>query len=115
MDIFSLSDKAIAQELGRRIRALRLRKNITQQELARAAMLSLNAIKSLESGRGKLSTLIAVLRELGSLEQLDSFIPETPISPLQLARMQGKQRQRARGERGHKRVAGTKSKGEPEW
>jgi len=115
MDVYSLSDKGIAQELGHRIRALRLRKNITQQELAGAAMLSLNAIKSLESGRSKLSTLIAVLRELGALEQLDRFLPDTAISPMQLASMQGKQRERATGERGRKRVAGAKSKGEPEW
>jgi transcriptional regulator with XRE-family HTH domain len=99
MDLYTLSDRGIAQELGNRIKALRLRKNITQKQLAEAATLSLNAIKSLESGRGKLSTIIAVLRELGALEQLDSFIPETSISPMQLARMRGKVRERASGER----------------
>ncbi|MGD8934153.1 MAG: transcriptional regulator, partial [Gammaproteobacteria bacterium] len=50
-------------------------------------------------GSGKLSTVIAVLRELGALEQLDSFIPDDTISPLQLAKMQGKQRERASGRR----------------
>jgi len=99
MDFYSLSDKAIQQELGHRIKALRLRKNLTQKELAEAVTLSLNAIKSLESGRGKLSTLIAVLRELGALDHLDKFIPEISISPLQLAKMQGKERIRASGKR----------------
>ena len=99
MDFYSLSDKAVEDELGNRIKALRLRKNITQKELAEAATLSLNAIKSLESGRGKLSTLIAVLRELGALDHLNSFIPEPSISPIQLAKMQGKERERASGER----------------
>ena len=61
--------------------------------------MSLNAIKSLESGRGKLSTLIVVLRELGALDHLDSFIPEISVSPMQLAKMQGKVRERASGER----------------
>ncbi|WP_126454463.1 helix-turn-helix domain-containing protein [Sulfuriflexus mobilis] len=99
MDFYSLSDKAIGEELGKRIKALRLRKNITQTELAAATTLSVNAIKSLESGRGKLSTLTAVLRELGALDDLNSFIPETSISPIQLAKMQGKVRERASGGR----------------
>ena len=99
MDFFSLSDNAIENELGQRLRALRLRQNISQKALAEATMLSLNVIKGLESGKGKLSSLIAVLRQLGALDQLDSFIPEPGISPLQLAKTQGKIRQRASGER----------------
>ncbi|MHB8564446.1 MAG: helix-turn-helix domain-containing protein [Acidiferrobacteraceae bacterium] len=99
MDLYSFSDKGIAEELGGRIRALRLRKNITQKKLSEATTLSLNAIKSLESGRGKLSTLIAILRELGALDHLDSFIPEPSISPVQLVKMRGKGRERASGQR----------------
>lgn len=110
MDFYSLSDKGVEDELGRRIKALRLRKNITQKQLAEATTLSLNTIKSLESGSGKLSTVIAVLRELGALDQMDSFIPEPSISPLQLAKMQGKQRERASGGRRKRR-----QKDESEW
>jgi len=99
MDLYSLSDKGIEEELGSRLRALRLRKNVTQKALAEATTLSLNTIKSLEAGRGKLSSLIAVLRELGALDNLNSFIPEPKISPIQLAKMQGKGRERASGER----------------
>jgi transcriptional regulator with XRE-family HTH domain len=96
MDFYSLSDKAIEEELGGRIRELRLRKNMTQQELAEATQLSLNTIKALEGGRGKISTVIAVLREMNHLEQLDNFVPESGISPLQLAKIKGKKRVRAR-------------------
>lgn len=115
MDFYSLSDDGVAEELGVRIKALRLRKNITQDKLAGAVMLSLNSIKSLESGRGKLSTLIAVLRELGVLEQLDSFIPEATVSPLQLAKMKGKQRARASGKRQQSQTMSDKPEGEAEW
>ncbi len=97
MDLYAMTDKSIAAELGQRIRSLRLRNNVTQQQLAEATSLSLNSIKSLEAGKAKLSTLIAVLRELGALQELDNFIPEPGISPLQLAKMQGKKRQRASG------------------
>lgn len=73
------------QELGNRLRALRLRKNITQEELAQRALIAVGTIKSLEKGKGKLSSLIAVLRELDSLEQLDNLIPPITLSPLQMA------------------------------
>mgnify|MGYP001818190608 FL=1 len=98
MDFYSLSDKGIEAELGRRLKSLRLRKNITQKALAEATTLSLNTIKSLEAGRGKLANLIAVLRELGALDHLDQFIPLPSISPIQLAKRRGKPRQRASGE-----------------
>lgn len=99
MNFYSMTDKGIGAEMGHRIRSLRLRKNLTQQQVANRAALSLNAIKSLESGKGKLLTIIAVLRELGALDALDNFIPEPAISPLQVARQQGKIRQRASGDR----------------
>ncbi len=99
MDLYSMTDKGIGMEIGRRIRALRLRRNLTQQQVADAAALSLNAIKSIESGKGRLLTLIAVLRELGALDAFENFIPESHISPMQLARQQGKIRKRASGRR----------------
>jgi len=107
MDFYSLTDKGVRAEIGSRIRSLRLRRNLTQQQVADAAALSLNAIKSLESGKGKLLTLIAVLRELGGLDGLESFIPEPAVSPLQLVRRQGKNRQRASGRRGNEDKAET--------
>ncbi len=100
MDFYSMSDKGIVAELGGRVKSLRLRRNLTQQQIADATALSLNAIKALESGKAKLTTLVAVLRVLGALDGLDTLVPELTISPLQLARQQGKKRQRASGTRG---------------
>ncbi len=110
-NIYSLSDKHIEDMLGHRFKSLRLHNNRSQQSLADATALSLNTIKALESGRGKLATIIAVLRELGELEQLDHCIPEITISPLQLARTQGKQRERASSKRepGPSDASGAKS------
>ncbi len=112
MKFCSLSDKAIEEELGRRIKALRLRKNITQKNLANTTRLSINTIKSLEVGLGKISTVIAVLRELEATDQLNNFIPEETISPLQLVKMQGKKRERASS-----KISGKANdeEGESEW
>ena len=100
MDYYIVSDSTILKELGERLRKLRLRKNITQEELAERAVLSVGTIKSLEAGKGKLSTLVAVLRELGALDQLDQFIPPVTISPIKMAEASSKssnKRERASG------------------
>ncbi len=96
MNLYAMTDSAILLELGGRVKALRLRKNRSQKELSEATLLSLNAIKSLEQGKAKLTTVVAVLRELGALEEINHFIPEISISPIELAKRQGKRRLRAR-------------------
>ena len=85
MNHYSMSDKAILNDLGGRLKSLRIRRNITQESLAEMTLLSLGTIKSLEVGKAKLSTIIAVLRELDALHELDSFIPQTHISPIEIA------------------------------
>jgi len=100
MDFYVASDSTILKELGERLRALRLRKNITQEGLAERTLLSVGTIKSLETGKGKLSTLVAVLRELGALDQLDQFLPPVTISPIKMAEASSKsssKRERASG------------------
>ena len=84
-DYYTASDSAILAALGKRIRELRRRKNLTQIALAERTLLAVGTIKSLEAGKAKLSTLVAVLRELGALDQLDQFIPPITISPLKMA------------------------------
>ncbi len=72
-------------DLGRQIRALRLRQNIKQQQLARRAGIALNAVKNLESGRGAtLRSLIQVLRVLDRVDWLRALAPPVSISPLQM-------------------------------
>lgn len=112
-DYYAQSDRAIAHALGRRLRALRLRKNRTQEEVADSAAISVGTLKALESGKGKLETVIAVLRELGALDSLASFIPEPTASPLQLAQRQGRPRRRASGK--HRAAPANDGEADPEW
>ena len=90
-----ISDQEILTSIGNFIHDLRLKSNITQKMLASRAGVSINSIKALESGCGKLSVFVIVLRELNALEYLDDFIKTPEVSPLQLAKLHGKQRQRA--------------------
>ncbi len=93
----SMTDKAVSAELGHRIEQLRLERNMTQQQLAAAVGLSRVTYGKLVSGEAKLVNVIAVLRVLGQLDLLEKAVPEAVFSPLEQLKLQGKQRQRARG------------------
>lgn len=96
MSIYGMSDRAIVREIGRRLKKHRLRRNLTQRRLADRAGVSRPTISDLERGKPfEVLTLIRVLRALRSLEAIDAFLPDPGISPLQLAKMRGKERQRA--------------------
>ena len=96
MNYYSMSDKAILREVGRRLRRRRLDENLSQQRLADLAGLSRTTVSDLERGApAGMLTLIQVLRALGGLEELDAFLPEPGPSPLQLAKMKGRERRRA--------------------
>ena len=66
MDFYSMTDTGIVTEIGSRIKSLRLRKNLTQQQVSEATALSLNAIKSLEEADDKLKK--ATVLELAAVE-----------------------------------------------
>lgn len=70
-------------ELGRQVRTLRKRAAMTQQDLGRAAKVSIGTIRNLERGAGStLATLIAVTRVLGRTEWLGALAPLVVVSPL---------------------------------
>lgn len=98
MNYYDMSDQALLQEIGRRVRRRRLNKNITQTSAANISGVSRNSVQSLESGKGvHLLALIRILRTLDSLDGLDAFLPDPGLSPLQVAKMMGRIRQRASG------------------
>jgi len=96
MSFSTISDAAVLAELGGRIRRQRLNINITQTDLAKKAGVSRTVVQKLEQGEAiMLDGWLRILRSLGALDQLDAFLPDPGISPLQLARLQDQERQRA--------------------
>lgn len=89
------SDKEITEIMGSRLRAARLRSNISQEQLATAAGISIKAVQTAEKGESRLPTYIKILRVLDALDHLDNFLPEPSISPLEVVKLQGKLRKRA--------------------
>ena len=90
---------AIAEELGERLKRARLNRDMTQAEVAERAGVSRLAVLNAEKGNVRLKVLVAVLSALDLAGQLDLFLPSQDVSPIQLARLKGKTRQRASGQR----------------
>lgn len=97
MDFPSTSpDAAVLREIGERVARLRLRRNLTQAELAKRAGVSKRTVLRLESGEStQLTNLIRVLRALGMLEDVLRAIPAAQASPIEQLQANGKQRRRA--------------------
>jgi hypothetical protein len=101
MNLAGASDGAVLFMVGSRIRTERLNQNRTQMEVAHAAGIGVRVIDRLENGKGcRLDSFIRILRSLGKIDQLDAFLPDPGISPLQLAHFAGRQRKGASGKRG---------------
>lgn len=94
------TNQEIAAEIGRRIQRYRLSALTpapTQRVIAAKAGIAEPTIKRLEGGgNATILTMIAVLRELGLLGNLDLLVPENlEPSPLEVLRQTPTPRQRA--------------------
>ena len=84
-------------ELGRQIRALRLRQNIDQGQLAKRAGIALNAVKNPESGKGAtVRSLSHVLRALNRTDWVRALAPAVSISPVQMLKAKTPRRRASR-------------------
>lgn len=84
-------------ELGRQVRALRLRQNLDQEKLADRAGIALNAVKNLEAGKGAtIRSLIQVLRVLNRVDWLRALAPSVTISPVQMLKAKAPRRRASR-------------------
>ena len=81
-NIYMLSDTDLIHRIGVKIRECRLKQNISQQNLAQTAGVSLSSVIRMEEGKIKsFDTFVRILRTLGKLEMFDTLISEEPISP----------------------------------
>ena len=109
--IEDLSNADLLKEVGRRIANLRITARMTQGELAAKAGLSRYALSRLENGAGgiRLDSFLSVLRCLNALNRLSALLPESTLTPIQVAEMEG------RAKKMPKRVRSSRSKAMRVW
>ncbi len=80
-----MTDQAVLDTLGTRLAAARVRRNLTQDAVARQAGISKRTLEGIEAGRSpRLVSLVRVLRVLDLVEGLDVLVPDEGPSPVEL-------------------------------
>jgi transcriptional regulator with XRE-family HTH domain len=97
----NLSDEAVLGELGRRLAAVRLARNLTQAAVAEQAGVSKRTVERLESGEvaARLSAFVRICRVLGLVDQFDQLVPAPITSPVEQLKLVKRRRKRASGSR----------------
>lgn len=112
----SMSDKAIITSIGEYLKHQRLTQNKTQAKIAEAAGINRWTMSQIENGEAiSLTSLIQILRALNLFNVLDGFRIETQISPIALAKLEKKKRQRARNKENNPPSRQAGKQNESEW
>lgn len=83
---FTDTEAEVLAEIGRRIAALRLSMNLSQQELAARSGTSKRFVERLEQGSGNpnLRGFIAVCSVLRRIPEFEQLLPEIELTPRQI-------------------------------
>ena len=112
-DIYSLSDIQIQEKIGQKLKAVRLKQNITQDSLAESSSISRSSVQKIESGEIRsFDVFFRILRTLGMLDELAHLCEEEQMSPNEYFEMVNSVKRNRR-----KRAVETikKDKEESEW
>ena len=85
--------------LGRRFKDYRIGCDMTQKEVSEQSGISVITIRNFENGRMfnvTLGTFVELLRAIGFMQGLDEVLPEIPVSPYELEKIQQGKRKRVR-------------------
>ena len=87
----SISNNAIIEEIGKRLKEYRFQRKLTQQEIAEQAGISAFSVTQIEKGKAvTINVFLSVLRVLRLLDNFELSIPEIGISPIELLKLKGK-------------------------
>ena len=97
MDIYALTNNAIMQRIGSKLKELRIVKGMKQTELSEASGVSVFTISAVENGKAtSVITIIQILRALENLDYLNRFFQEQEISPIAYAKLMEKNKRKER-------------------
>ena len=89
----------IVAMLGRRFKDYRIGCDMTQKEVSEQSGISIVTLRNFENGKlynVTLGTFIELLRAIGFMDGIDDVLPEVPVSPYELEKIQQGKRKRVR-------------------
>ena len=92
-----MSNPEIVAEMGRRFKEYRLASNLTQQEIAERASVSIVTLRQFENGKTyniNMCNFLALLRTVHCLEEMNNILPEILISAYEMAKILNKKPKR---------------------
>ncbi len=117
--IMGYSEQEVLQRIADTLKRERLNQNLSQSQLSDLSGVSRRTLVQAETGHNtSLATLVKILTALKAEYLLEPLLKEPEISPIELAKLKGKQRKRATGNRGRAEPAEQKNsnnKGEWTW
>lgn len=112
-DLYTLSDSQILKSIGNKLKSVRLKQNITQENLAESCSISRSSVQKIENGEiGSFESFLRILRTLGLLDELSHLCSEEQMSPSEYYEFKNSlmKKKRLRAER-----QTTKKREELEW
>lgn len=87
-NIYILSDTAISERISARLKEIRLKQNMSRQELADRSGVSVSSVSRMEEGEIRsFDSFLRILRILGQLDVLLPLVRENEPSPADYYRM----------------------------
>lgn len=87
-NIYMLSDTEITNKISARLKEIRLKQNISRQDLSADSGVSVSSIARMEDGEIKsFESLLRILRTLGKIDIFLPLIEEEEISPSEYFKM----------------------------
>jgi len=96
MDLSAKTADELQRELGQRLRANRISRSLSQNDLAKKAGVSLKTLRNLELGEGSsVDTLVRTLKALDATQAIELIAPAPTVSPIAMLK-NARARQRVR-------------------
>lgn len=96
LDFKLMSPQEVAQELGRRLRKIRLSQNMRQEEVGRRAGVSrLTVVHFENTGRGSIDSFLRMALALGKVSELSPLFQSTPKTIADMRKNASQKRRRA--------------------
>ncbi|MCQ2200411.1 MAG: helix-turn-helix transcriptional regulator, partial [Paludibacteraceae bacterium] len=87
-NIYMLSDAEIINRISAKIKELRLKQNISRQDMASTSDVSVSSIARMEDGEIKsFESFLRIIRSLGKMELFMPLLQEEEISPNEYYKM----------------------------